>query len=676
MRHLAAPPVSAPTQRGDGAFTPMSARQIVPYFAFAATCYLVAPWLGLDSFDVDPRIAEVWPPGGVGFVLLTTVWFAGRRAVALTLVFMCVVFAVTAVMLGIGVVPSAWMALIGAGQPWLMAALYRRQLSHNGWAPQTPRDVAVLLFSALSSSVLLAVLGGFPTLPLSDLHTEVLWWWVLRNTVFCFVGGMTFMVIFYGGRRGALPASSWANRVGLLIVASLCVYGSYYDPALPLSWLLIIPSVWGGLTLTVRGTAYLGLTVALLAASMIYLPQNQKFGYDGLMPASTIMDLLVIISTAFMLLLTLMREQRGALIIELDRKRAESETQRRMLETVFDSMSDGVVIVDNARVTMYNAAARQLLGRPIPSETPDSWVDTFDLTAADGGAIDDETLREAMSVKVDAPARAATFQVTVGHEGSSRTLDLSAQPIGTIEERSTMVLLHDVTAQRARMHELTNFAGMVAHDLRGPLTVLDGWLEVVEDGDPVANAALVDGAVIKARDSSRRMRQVIEDWLNYTVVQNGRLRPEAVKLDGLVSEIVDGRRAWLAGDSDPVFLLDLEHSVHADPGLLRQLLDNLVVNAVKFTAPDQQPWLMIRSMPDGEQGWIRVELVDRGIGIPEGEEELIFEEFHRGQQAGRATGTGLGLALTRRIVALHGGQMRAMRNPEGGSTFTFTLPEA
>ena len=108
----------------------------------------------------------------------------------------------------------------------------------------------------------------------------------------------------------------------------------------------------------------------------------------------------------------------------------------------------------------------------------------------------------------------------------------------------------------------------------------------------------------------------------------------------------------------------------ADPGLLRQLLDNLVGNAIKYTAPDQQPWVQIRSEADDEPGWIRVEVVDRGVGIPEGEEELIFEEFHRGPQEGRSAGTGLGLALTRRIVALHGGHMRARRNPEGGSTFT------
>ena len=86
------------------------------------------------------------------------------------------------------------------------------------------------------------------------------------------------------------------------------------------------------------------------------------------------------------------------------------------------------------------------------------------------------------------------------------------------------MLLHDVTSQRARLRELSNFAGMVAHDLRGPLTVLDGWLEVVQDGDGRARS-FADADAVKARDASKRMRQVIEDWLNYTVVQNGQLRP-------------------------------------------------------------------------------------------------------------------------------------------------------
>jgi len=652
----------------------MPRRKLVACFVFAFGCYLIAPWMGLDSFSVDPRIAEVWPPGGVGFVLLTTVWFAGRRILGATLALMLGVFAITAVATGLSPQVAVWLALTGVAQPVLMTWVYRRRLDHRGWAPESPYEVAALLFAAVSSSLLLGIVGGFPFLSPDELPSKVLLWWVLRNTVFCFVGGVTFMVMFYGRRSTILPPSSWLNRIGLLATAVLCVYGTYYDPSLPLSWLLIVPSVWGGLTLTVRGTAYLAITVALIASALTYLPQNQ-FGYGGILPASSIVDLLVIASTTFALLLTLMRQQRGELIHELDRKGAESETQRQVLETVFDSMTDGVIIVEEFEVTMHNSAARQLLGRPIPQGRPDSWSETFDLSNAQGQALDDHAIREVLFTP-DGSVYDKTLEVLVGHGDSARILDVSAQPLGHPTERSTIVLMHDATAQRARLRELSNFAGMVAHDLRGPLTVLDGWLEVVQDGEAGSDPLAVEDALAKARDASKRMRRVIEDWLNYTVVQNGQLRPDAVKLDEVASEIVESRRAHWADGVEPQIELDLAHSVQADPGLLRQLLDNLVGNAIKYTSDDQAPWVRISSRRDPEPGWIKVEVADRGIGIPEGQEELIFEEFHRGPVKGRSEGTGLGLALTRRIVSLHGGQLTARRNPDRGSTFAFTLPEA
>src|SRR3954464_15789174 len=123
MRRVAETPAPAPTLTRVGAVAPMSWPGIAPYAAFAGVCYLAAPYLGMSSFDVDPRIAEVWPPGGVGFVLLTTVWFLGTRAIAVTVAFMAVVFAVTAVLMGGGLAPSVWMALVGAGQPLLMAGI-------------------------------------------------------------------------------------------------------------------------------------------------------------------------------------------------------------------------------------------------------------------------------------------------------------------------------------------------------------------------------------------------------------------------------------------------------------------------------------------------------------------------------------------------------------------------
>jgi signal transduction histidine kinase len=664
----------ASPQTAAGAYPSMPGRKLAQCFAFAFACYLIAPWMGLDSRTVDPRIAENWPPGAVGFVLLSTVWFARRRILGTTLTAMVVVFALTAVAMDYAPQVALWLALVGVAQPLLMIWLYRRSLEHTGWAPESPREVAALLFAAVGTSVLLGLVGGFPFQSADDVFSKVLLWWVLRNTVWSFVGGVTFMVMFYGRRSTILPPSSWYNRIGLLGCAVLCVYGTYYDPSLPLSWLLIVPSVWGGMTLTVRGTGYLSITIALLAAAMTYLPQNQ-FRYGGILPASSIVDLLVIASTTFALLLTLMRQQRGELIHELDRKGAESETQRRVLETVFNSMTDGVVIVADSKVTMFNQAARQLLGRPIPSASPSSWARAFDLSTADGVPLDDDALHEGLLVENPGAGPPKSLEVLVGRDDAARILDVTAQPLGDAADRSTIVLLHDVTAQRARLRELSNFAGMVAHDLRGPLTVLDGWLEVVQDGES-SDEIEAEDAVAKARDASKRMRQVIEDWLNYTVVQNGQLRPDAVKLEAIASEIVDSRRARWADGDEPRFVLDLSHSVEADPGLLRQLLDNLVGNAIKYTALDQAPWIQIASEDDTEPGWIRVDVTDRGIGIPEGEEELIFAEFHRGPIEGRSAGTGLGLALTRRIVSLHGGQMKAMRNLEGGSTFSFTLPAA
>lgn len=666
MRQLAASSVT-PAHSAGSVGAP--ARTMVRFTLFAGACYLAAPYLGLDSRDVDVRIAELWPPGGVGFVLLSTIWLSGQRARLVTLVFMMVTFVTTAVLMGNSVGYAVWLGALALLQPTLMVWIYRRHLSSPGWAPETPRDIGGLLLSAVVSSTVVGALGGFPGLPIDSSFSKVLVWWVLRDTVFCFVGALTFLVIFFQRRDEVLGVSSIYVRAGLLLTSITCVYGTYVDPTLPLSWLLMIPCVWGGLTLTIRGTAYLSLTVALCAAAMTYLPANQ-FDYTGFLPAASIVDLLVIASVAFAFLLTLMRDQRARLIGELDGRRVESERSRQLLETVFESMTDGVMITGRDGVEKFNQSARRLLGKPIPLGRPFSWAEAYDLSTPDGRVLDDEVIREALAPDGGRPAR---LEVVVNGEGGAKVLDVEALPLGD-GEAGRLVLLHDATDQRARVRELTNFAGMVAHDLRGPLTVLDGWLEVLQDGS-ARGTDLGDEVADKAKEASLRMRQVIEDWLGYTVVQNGKPSPEAVKLVDAVGEIFDSRGGGAEAD-EPVFTHDAAHAVFADPRLLRQLLDNLVGNAVKYTSPEFAPRVHVRSRPDDEPGWVRIDVTDQGIGIPEGEEEQIFEEFHRGGAEGRSAGTGLGLALTRRIVALHGGQLSARRNPEGGSTFTFTLPAA
>jgi signal transduction histidine kinase len=235
------------------------------------------------------------------------------------------------------------------------------------------------------------------------------------------------------------------------------------------------------------------------------------------------------------------------------------------------------------------------------------------------------------------------------------------------------VLLHDVTAARRRVRALRDFAGVVAHDLRGPLTGLEGWLEILADARARDDTSVADEALERAREATLRMRQVVEDWLTYTVARDAELHPEPVPLERVAREIARTYEGDRRGGA-PRFEFDLPHTVCADLVLLRQLIDNLVGNAVKYSEAGETPVIEMRSSDDHEAGWVRVEVVDDGIGIPHGQEQAIFEEFHRGGVEGRSSGTGLGLALTRRIVRRHGGRIAARRNPTRGSTICFTLP--
>ncbi|WP_426508257.1 ATP-binding protein [Dactylosporangium sp. McL0621] len=107
----------------------------------------------------------------------------------------------------------------------------------------------------------------------------------------------------------------------------------------------------------------------------------------------------------------------------------------------------------------------------------------------------------------------------------------------------------------------------------------------------------------------------------------------------------------------------------------RAAADNLVGNAVKYTAPGTVPRIAITSAID-EERLVRVEIADNGIGIPPGQHDAIFTNFHRAHRAAGYAGTGLGLAICKRIVERHGGTIGATDNPGGGSRFTFTLPPA
>jgi signal transduction histidine kinase len=114
--------------------------------------------------------------------------------------------------------------------------------------------------------------------------------------------------------------------------------------------------------------------------------------------------------------------------------------------------------------------------------------------------------------------------------------------------------------------------------------------------------------------------------------------------------------------------------VPGDATLLRQVLDNLIGNAIKYTAEGHQPYVRISSRPEGDT--VRIDVADRGIGIPEDQRDSVFTAFSRADGSEGYPGTGLGLAIVHRIVERHGGRTGVTDNPGGGTRIWFTLPLA
>jgi signal transduction histidine kinase len=167
------------------------------------------------------------------------------------------------------------------------------------------------------------------------------------------------------------------------------------------------------------------------------------------------------------------------------------------------------------------------------------------------------------------------------------------------------------------------------------------------------------------------MLDLVDELLAYTATTDAALKLEPVDTGHLALTAVAARLDEVDGDRPSIDIGDLP-LVTADADLLRQVLDQLVDNAVRFVRHGTAARITV-SAAELPSGWYRFEVADRGIGVPEEHRERIFAPFHRAPSAEGYAGSGLGLAVCRRIVALHGGEIGVRPNPGGGSIFWFTI---
>lgn len=254
-------------------------------------------------------------------------------------------------------------------------------------------------------------------------------------------------------------------------------------------------------------------------------------------------------------------------------------------------------------------------------------------------------------------------------EHSEQTLDSHRRRTAELEAR-----VRERTAELERSNaDLQQFAYAASHDLQAPLRTVASYLGLLER--KVGPTLDAEGREYMdfALDGARRMNRLIKDLLDYARVDTRRAAPAPVDLGAALAGVQGDLRQVIA-EAGATVTADALPTVVGDGAQLGRLLQNLVGNALKYRSPDRPPQVHVGAARDG--GFWVVSVRDNGIGIDPDHFDRIFLIFQRLHGPRAYEGTGIGLAICKRIVENHGGRIWVDSTPGEGSTFHFTLPVA
>jgi len=328
------------------------------------------------------------------------------------------------------------------------------------------------------------------------------------------------------------------------------------------------------------------------------------------------------------------------------------EADRRRLELTIESLGDAVIVTEPASSTI--AAANPRAAALVPELAPGRRVDEK------GGPLP--------------PLQAALERETVvDHAG--RTLAVTAAPLGS--ERDGIVwTVRDIT-ERARLERAkSEFVATVSHELRSPLTSIKGFVELLERSPENMSPRQREFIDIILR-STDRLVALVSDLLDVARIEADQVQIDARPVDigdavhdvtELVGQRIADKQQRLGVYVAPTLPLAL-----ADPGRIRQVLENLVTNAHQYTDPGGRIHIGV----EADRAWVRIVVADSGVGMSGDEQSRMFDRFYRAHGSNTAApGTGLGLSIVKSLVELHGGQIEVESELGRGTTFHVLIPAA
>lgn len=351
--------------------------------------------------------------------------------------------------------------------------------------------------------------------------------------------------------------------------------------------------------------------------------------------------------------------------------------EKQRLDATIEQSADGVMIIDSRwRITTFNKAMEQLTGWPRDEAVGRPCAEVLGIHNAQGVNI----------CLADCPLQRLPFVSSPVVEGRVLTRDgrelyvqsryapqrgAQGQFLGAIAN------VRDITAQKQEEELQSTFVSVISHELKTPVSIIKGFAGTLQREDAEFTPQQYREGLQVIEEEADRLARQIQDLLDVSRLTAGGIRLDLadLPLPALAADVVKA----LAPGAGPAFEFELRFHddmppVHADYERVRQILANLVSNAVKYS-PDGGT-IRIGGWPEGEMAVCYV--ADQGVGIAPEEQEAIFRRFYRVDNRLRreTQGTGLGLFLTRAIVEAHGGRIWVDSEMGKGSTFTFIIPVA
>jgi PAS domain S-box-containing protein len=339
--------------------------------------------------------------------------------------------------------------------------------------------------------------------------------------------------------------------------------------------------------------------------------------------------------------------------------------ERERSVAILANIADGIVAVDReGRVVLWNEAAERITGVPATDALARTTEQILQRTLASG---DDS----------DRGDRLLAIRRGDDDVWLSLTEAIMRDPAGAVAGR--IFAFRDISAERVVEQMKSDFVTAVSHELRTPLTSIYGFAETLLRQDVLFGEEERRTFLGYIASESDRLTTIVDQLLNVARLDTGDLQVNLAPTDvrAVVSDVIQlAAQAPSANGHD--FVVDLPDQpldAEADSDKLRQILANLVDNAVKFS-PDGGRVTVAARVNDEV---VEVKVLDEGIGIPEEEQRRIFTKFYRGESMARdpaTTGTGLGLFIAHGLVSAMGGRMWVDSREGAGSSFAFELPLA